>query len=51
MCETLRGRASADLDRGTVQRKGRVLGHPRLSQHVWHLVAKALSGMGYGARS
>lgn len=47
-CATLRGRSSADLDRGTVQRKGRVLGHPRLSQHVWHLVSKALVSMGYG---
>ncbi|MPT48016.1 MAG: hypothetical protein E2598_06295 [Sphingobium sp.] len=50
-CETLRGRSTADLNRRIVQRKGRVLSHPRLSQHVWHLVAKALTGMGYGGRS
>lgn len=49
-CETLRGRSSHDLDRGTVHRKGKVLSHPRLSQHVWNLVGKALSGMGYGGR-
>ncbi len=47
---TLRGRSSADLDRNSVQRKCQILGHPRLSQHVWNLVAKALSGMGYGGR-
>lgn len=49
-CETWRGRSSEDLDRGTIQRKGRVLGHARLSLHVWHLVSKALSSMGYGVR-
>lgn len=48
---TLRGRSTADLNRNTVQRKCQVRGHSRLSQHVWNLVAKALSGMGYGARS
>lgn len=48
--ETLRGRSTADLNRGVVQRKCQVRGHPRLSQHVWNLVAKALSGMGYGGR-
>jgi len=47
---TLRGRSAAALDRNLVQRKCKVLGHPRLSQHVWNLVAKALSGMGYGGR-
>jgi len=47
---TMRGRSTAQLNRNDVQRKCRVLGHPRLSQHVWNLVAKALSGMGYGAR-
>lgn len=47
---TLRGRSAADLDRNVVQRKCQVLGHASLSQHVWNLVAKALSGMGYGGR-
>lgn len=49
-CRTLRGRSTADLDKGHVQRKGQVLGHPRLSQHVWNLVARALASMGYGGR-
>jgi len=48
--ETLRGRSTADLNRRIVQRKTKVLGHPRLSQHVWNLIAKALTGMGYGGR-
>lgn len=47
---TLRGRSTVQLNRNDVQRKCQVLGHPRLSQHVWNLVAKALSGMGYGGR-
>lgn len=50
-CRTLRGRSTADLDKGHVQRRGQVRGHPRLSQHVWNLVAKALSSMGYGGRA
>lgn len=49
-CRTLRGRSTADLNKNQFQRKGRVLGHPRLSQHVWNLVAKALTSMGYGGR-
>lgn len=28
--------------------QGRVEKHPRHSQHVWNLVAKALASMGYG---
>lgn len=48
---TLRGRSEAALDQAMlhmrVQREGRVLRHPRLSQHVWHLVAKALVAVGY----
>lgn len=47
-CRTLRGRSATAFDRRQVQREGRVRGHARLSQHVWNLVAKALSGMGYG---
>lgn len=46
--ETLRGRSEAALDKGAVQRTGRVVGHPRLSLHVWHLVARMLVAMGYG---
>jgi hypothetical protein len=56
-CRTLRGRSKEALDRATLQlardgtgaqREGRVLGHPRLREHIWNLVAKALSGVGYG---
>lgn len=50
---TYRGRSEQTLDQamrnGTTTREGRVLGHRRLALHVWHLVAKALTGMGYGA--
>jgi hypothetical protein len=52
---TLRGRSEEALDRammtmsaGGTQREGKVLGHARLREHVWNLVAKALTGMGYG---
>ena len=45
---TLHGRSAAALDRGQVQRRGKVTGHARQALHVWHLVAKALAGMGYG---
>lgn len=45
---TLRGRTAAALDRGQVQRRGRVDNHPKAAVHVWHLVAKALKAMGYG---
>jgi hypothetical protein len=54
-CRTLRGRSADALDkalrklaRGGAQREGMVWGHPRLREHVWNLVAKALAGMGYG---
>lgn len=50
-CRTMRGRSAEQLERAmrqAPQREGRVLGHARLREHVWHLVAKALSGMGYG---
>jgi hypothetical protein len=45
---TLRGRSAAALDRGDVQRRGKVEKHPSEAVHVWHLVAKALAAMGYG---
>lgn len=49
---TYRGRDQGSLDAAMainkVTREGQVLGHRRLALHVWHLVAKALSGMGYG---
>lgn len=46
---THRGRSAAVLDRGVVQRSGVVEGFPRQSLHVWHLVARMLAAMGYGA--
>lgn len=49
---TLRGRSEEQLHRAlicnTVQREGKVLKHPRLREHVWNLVAKALTNTGYG---
>lgn len=49
---TWRGRDTDALNRAmiadTVTRKGKVEGHRSLDLHVWHLVAKALTGMGYG---
>jgi hypothetical protein len=48
---TLRGRSKADLDENVVQRRAQVIGHARLREHVWNLVAKALVGMGYGAKA
>lgn len=56
-CRTLRGRSAEALERamhrmhsGGTQREGRVLGHARLREHVWNLVAKALQGMSYGEK-
>lgn len=50
---TLIGRTREALDRALqipmrVQRESRVIGHPRLKEHVWNLVAKGLLNMGYG---
>lgn len=45
---SLRGRSSDAFTKTSVQREGRVTGHPRLREHVWNLVAKALSACGYG---
>lgn len=41
MWDVLRGKAKPT-------RESKVLGHPRLREHVWHLVAKALTSMKYG---
>lgn len=51
ICRTLRGRSKDQLDKNTIQRIGGVHDHPRLAQHVWHLVAKALVNMRYGKMS
>ena len=48
---TLRGRSTADLDRRTTQRDGRVERHDAPGLHVWNLVAKALVAMGYGGQA
>ena len=50
---TLIGRTREALDRALqtpmrVQRESRVIGHARLKEHVWNLVAKGLLNMGYG---
>ncbi|QNQ09287.1 hypothetical protein [Sphingomonas alpina] len=49
---TMRGRSEQQLHRAmltnSLTREGKVLGHQRLKLHVWNLVAKALTGMGYG---
>jgi len=47
---TLRGRSAEAFAKHppAFQREGRVIGHARLKEHVWNLVAKALSGVGYG---
>jgi hypothetical protein len=51
---TLRGRSRDSLEKAMLslpigaQREARVLGHPRLREHVWNLVAKALFAMNYG---
>lgn len=51
---SLRGRSAGDLDRALasrpmkVTREGEVHRHPRLREHVWNLVAKALRSMDYG---
>lgn len=44
---TLRGRGEQGLNKNIIQHVGRVEGHPRLREHVWKLVAKALIVMGY----
>lgn len=61
-CFTYRGRSEKALHQSMtdhlargyksgITRKGKVLAHPRLAEHVWNLVAKALAGMGYGSKT
>lgn len=45
---SLRGRSTDDLNKRITQRAGIVARHPRLREHVWNLVAKSLTAMGYG---
>jgi hypothetical protein len=50
-CRTLRGRSKAQFDNSpAVTRSGGVHDHPRLSEHVWNLVAKCLYSMRYGQK-
>jgi hypothetical protein len=44
---TLRGRSAKALDKRETQRVGDIEHWPRLTKHVWHLVAAALKSMGY----
>lgn len=50
--QTYRGRDGDALSRAmrrhAITREGKVTGHRRLDLHVWHLVAKMLTAMGYG---
>lgn len=45
---TLRGRSEEQLNRRSVNRSGRVARFPRKALHIWHLVARGLTEMGYG---
>lgn len=48
IAKTLRGRSTTALDKFITQRKTKIKNHPRDSVHIWNLVAKALTKMGYG---
>lgn len=49
---TMRGRNEISLHKAMMSRthtkEGKVVGHNRLQEHVWNLVAKALAAMSYG---
>lgn len=47
VAETYRGRSAEQLARAVKQRSGSIKDYPRLSVHVWHLVARALVAMKY----
>lgn len=49
--ETFRGRNKDQLDKLASGRAGAVRNYPRLSIHVWHLVARALIVMGYAGKN
>lgn len=48
VCRTLHGRGEESLDKRREQRHTTVERHPRKAEHVWNLVTKALTRMGYG---
>jgi hypothetical protein len=47
---TFKGRRAQDLNRRVPVRSAVVMSYPRLSVHVWHLVARALIAMGYAGK-
>jgi hypothetical protein len=49
--ETFRGRSAQQLARLIRQRATTISDYQRLSIQVWHLVARALVGMGYAGKS
>lgn len=42
-----RGRTREELDKKVTIRRAKVKNHPRLREHVWNLVTKALVAAGY----
>lgn len=46
--KVLMGRCRAALNMGRVLKLGRVENYPRERLHIWNLVARMLSQMGYG---
>lgn len=44
---TFRGRSRGSLNNCKPQKSGNVTDYPRLSLHVWNLVARCLKSMGY----
>lgn len=48
---TFRGRDKDALDKRIERRAATVENYPRLSVHVWHLVARALIAMGYAGKA
>jgi len=47
VAKTFYGRCKAVFDKRRVAREGAVANYPRLSKHVWCLVARSLKNMGY----
>lgn len=47
LVRTLKGRSTEALAKGVTQRTGEIQNWPRLSKHVWNLVAAALDKLHY----
>lgn len=45
--ETFIGRSTVALDRRVISKRGKVTNYRRLDFHVWNLVRRMLSNMGY----